>query len=340
MVEIKTETKDPHASSQPKDQNTGKLVRDKDGHWHLLREQQEDTEDRQIAAATSLDEMLVANIIAQSSIKLAQAGCGTPRLDAEVLMMFVLGVSREELVKNWTKKLKPDLYEQYKQVLLRRMKREPIAYIIGYKEFYGTRFMVDNRVLIPRPETELMVDKVLNYVKKWEYGQEQLTVADVGTGCGCIAVCVAKAVNFVKIFAIDSSESALEVARVNAGMFGLEKNIAFLHGDLLLPLPHPVHIIAANLPYISEARYPQLEPEITQYEPKSALVSGPTGLEFYDRLLSQAPQFLLHNGIMLFEIDPEQLAPMRGLILKYLPQAKLEVLKDGLNLARVVIAQM
>ncbi|OIP97135.1 protein-(glutamine-N5) methyltransferase, release factor-specific [Candidatus Wirthbacteria bacterium CG2_30_54_11] len=277
--------------------------------------------------------------MAQSAIQLAQVGIKSARLDAELLLMSALNISREKLITRWTDHIHADQLAAFQLLLARRLKREPLAYITGNKEFYGMKFLVDKRVLIPRPETEILIERTLHYVKQWEFGHDQLALVDVGTGCGNIAISIAKTANFVKIFATDTSPEALEVARINASLQSLDQNISFLLGDLLAPLPQPVNIIIANLPYISESKYEGLEPEITQFEPREAFVSGVDGLDHYRHLLAQTPQFLLQNGIMLLEIDPEQVPAMRALIFKYLPQSTIEVLQDGQHLDRTILVK-
>ena len=338
ITTIKTETKDPHKKDTA-DQNKGKLTRDADGNWVLTKEVVAEEVNRKLEAATSLDISIIANLIAQSAIQLAQVGIRTARLDTELLLMSALGVTREKLITKWTEHIHADQLALFQQLLARRMKREPLAYITGNKEFYGIKFLVDKRVLIPRPESELLIERTLHYVKQWEFGHDQLALVDVGTGCGNIAISIAKTANFVKIFATDQSADALDVARINASLLSLDQNISFLKGDLLAPLPQPVNIIIANLPYISEKRYAELEPEITMFEPEESLISGDDGLAHYRHLLAQTPQFLLRNGIMLMEIDPEQVPAMRALVFKYLPQSTIEILQDGQHLDRVVLVK-
>ncbi|HDS11728.1 MAG TPA: peptide chain release factor N(5)-glutamine methyltransferase, partial [Candidatus Wirthbacteria bacterium] len=253
---------------------------------------------------------------------------------------FVLQMTKEELIKNWTARIKPEAMEKFQECLNRRIKREPVAYIVGYKHFMGQKFIVDNRVLIPRPETEIMAEKAIHLIKKWPLASEQLAVVDVGTGCGNIALTMAKVANFVKVFAIDIDPAAIEVAKINASLHNLEQNVALIQGDLLISLPQPVQIIVANLPYICEADYENLEPEIRLYEPKSALTAGADGLDLYRRLLAQAPQYLLKGGVVLMEIDPQQVGHLRTIVLQNLPSAEIEVLKDLQGLDRVLMVQV
>lgn len=337
-MNIWTEKKETPKAKEP--ENKGKLIRDENGQWVLIKKEKKDETSDQIKKVTNLDSHVIANVIAQSSIRLAQAGIQTSRLDAELLLMYVLGKTKEELIKNWTKKLDDAAFDKYQELLDRRLKREPLAYIVGFKSFYHNNFVVDKRVLVPRPETEILVEQALSIIKKWSDSSEQIALVDVGTGCGNIALSVAKEVSFVKIFGTDISPDAIEVAKINANVLSLEQNVAFLHGDLLTPLPQPVNIIVANLPYISESKYETLAPEIKQYEPRSALIAGSDGLDLYRRLLAQVPQFLLQNGKMILEIDPEQVQAMRTMILESLPQAEISVIQDGQHLDRVILVEL
>jgi release factor glutamine methyltransferase len=244
------------------------------------------------------------------------------------MMMHALGWEKEKLVKLWTDKLNNDQYNRYQKLLQRRLNREPLAYIVGYKYFYELKFFVDDRVLIPRPETEIMVEKALSILRKMGTETDQFSLVDVGTGCGNIALSIANRVNFIKIFAVDDAFDAIEVAKINAVLLGLEQNVGFIRGDMLSALPHPVNLILANLPYIPETQYAQLEPEIVKYEPKSALTAGPDGLDAYRRLFAQAPQYLLRGGKIICELDPPQIPELKTIILRNIPSATIEVTPD------------
>jgi len=316
----------------------GKLVKDETGHWVLVENETDERseEQRKIEARTSLAEHVIANVIAQSSILLAQVGIQSSRLDAEILLMHALGWEREKVIKHWTDKLNLEQHGRFLKLLERRLKREPIAYIIGYKHFYEMRFYVDDRVLIPRPETEILVKKAIHIIKQHGTEGDQFALVDVGTGSGNIALSIAKSASFTKIFATDLSPDAIEVAKINASLLSLEQNVAFLRGDLLNNLPHPVDLIIANLPYIPDSLYQHLEPEITQYEPKSALRGGEDGLDLYRRLMLQVPQYLLKGGKMVCEVDPAQINPLKKIILNQIPSAEIEVEPDLQGIDRLV----
>lgn len=338
-MSIETEKKDPNAvTAAGKQGQAGQLTRDKQGNWHLIKPKEEEEHNAAIERATSLDHRVVANLIAEASIQLAKVGIQTGRLDAENLLMSAMVVSKENLIKNWTKRISEEDYQRFQMLLGRRLKREPVAYITGKKEFYGQTFVVDKRVLVPRPESEALVELAVDFIKKSSSTGQQMTIADVGTGCGAIALSIAHQVNFVRIFGIDQSAGALEVAKINANLLGLNAAVGFMQGDLLLPLPEPVQIVIANLPYIPPNQFEQLEPEVTQFEPRSALIgTDDDGLGLYRRMLEQLPQYLLQGGKLLMEYDPSQTSELRSLVLATLPSARIEVLRDYQGLDRIMV---
>lgn len=306
----------------------GELRKDENGHWRLVETEVAVESQGEILSHTSLEVRIVANIVAQSAIDLARVGIRSSRLDAELLVMHTMDWSRELMIAHWTDKVNPADFERFQYYLRRRLAREPIAYILGYRYFYDLKFYVDDRVLIPRPESELLVEKTLSLIRQRDLKNDQFAMVDVGTGCGSLALSIAKHINFIKIYATDISPAAIEVARINAKLLSLEQSAAFLCGDLLIPLPQPVNIIVANLPYIPTARLGDLQPEISKYEPVGALDGGPDGLNIYRTLLAQTPQYLLRGGKMLCEADPEQMSALRSIILEQLPQADFETLRD------------
>jgi release factor glutamine methyltransferase len=262
---------------------------------------------------------------------LTQRAIGTPRLDAEVLLAHALGITRAQLHAYSPGQLGSAESDSYRQFIERRARREPVAYIVGHKEFYGLDFFVDNRVLIPRPETELLVEKAI------EISQRQAVVSDVGTGSGAIAVSLAVHLPKTLVYATDASLRALEVAARNCRRHGVEDRVRLLQGHLLAPLPEPVDLIVANLPYVSEAELAQLPPEIRHYEPKEALNGGPDGLDYIRRLLSQAGEYLVPGGAILLEIGATQGEAVVALARQHFPAARVEVMRDYAELDRVVI---
>jgi len=221
----------------------------------------------------------------------------------------------------------------YRQLIERRAQREPVAYIVGHKEFYGLAFFVDNRVLIPRPETELLVELSIEMAQ----ARSLHLIADVGTGSGAIAVSLAVHLPQALVYATDASAKALEVAACNCRHHGVEGRVCLLQGHLLEPLSEPVDLIAANLPYISQAELAQLPPEISRYEPREALDGGSDGLDHIRCLLAQVGGYLRSQGAILLEIGAAQGPAVVALAKRHFPAAKVEVAKDYAGLDRVVI---
>ena len=231
-------------------------------------------------------------------------------VELELLLSHLLGKDRS-FVKAFPEfKLAEDHVANLKESVKRRTKHEPLAYILGYKEFCGLKFKVDSRAMIPRPETEELVREVVSHVyaipnrkaaNHWKY--DQLTIADIGAGSGNIAITLAKAAPFAKIFAIEKDANAYELAKENIAAHQVEGQIELIQGDLLEPLKEPIDIIVANLPYIPRSRFPSLAPEITKWEPRVALDGGTDGLRLYRKLFVQAQDAMKQNGLLFYEID-------------------------------------
>lgn len=252
--------------------------------------------------------------------RLDEAGSPTASLDAQVILAYALGVDRSWLFAHHEYTLSAEQANAYTDLIARRMQHEPVAYLIGRKEFYGLEFQVDRRVLIPRPETELLVDAVLDFIT--ERADNACLVADVGTGSGAIALAVAANAPQVQVYAIDLSQDALAVAQSNVAQLDERKQVHLLHGDLLTPLPQAVDIIVANLPYISSTVYPKLDADVRDYEPKLALEAGSEGLDAITRLLQQAPRYLRRpEGAIFLEISYDQGKAAMALAQSLLPDA-------------------
>ncbi len=236
--------------------------------------------------------------------RLNEAGCDNARLDAQVLLAHVLGQERSWLFAHHDHPLSQANAEEFTDLVARRACREPVAYLTGRKEFYGMDFVVDQRVLIPRPETELLVDLALGQIR--DRANRRVVVADVGTGSGAIAVTIAVHAPEAKVFALDVSPTALAVARQNAERLVAGNGISFLQSDLLAALPEPADLIVANLPYITDEDYQSLSPDVRDYEPQVALKAGALGLDVIERLLQQISTHLKPKGAVLLEIGSEQ----------------------------------
>ena len=218
----------------------------------------------------------IRQVIQKARNLLDASGIADPRLEAEVMVMHLLQLPRQDTLARQDSELSPQQQQDLDAMLQRRLAREPLAYIVGHREFYGLDLFVNAHVLIPRPETETLVELALSTVSMTA-GCQKLVIADVGTGCGAIAVSLAKHLPAARVYALDVSEQALGVAACNARSHNVSDRLILLQGNLLEPLPEPVDLIVANLPYIPSARIPTLQPEV-QREPRLALDGGEDGL--------------------------------------------------------------
>lgn len=263
----------------------------------------------------------------------------TPQLDADVLLRFAAGVERAALFGHPERALTREQERRYRELLARRVQAEPIAYLTGHKEFMGIDFAIDRRALIPRLETELLVERALGFLAAEGSGK---TAADVGTGSGAIALSLAYYRLRLRVLATESSPTALALAAVNAKRLGLTGRVQFLQGDLLEPVDEPLDLIAANLPYIPHLELPALPPSVARYEPLVAVDGGEGGLEPHRRLFAQlnSRAHLLRPGVaLLFECDPHHAAALAALCRGHLPRAAVSVEKDLAGLDRMVIAE-
>lgn len=217
----------------------------------------------------------VREALAAATDALAAAGVDTPRLDAELMLSEAAGVDRSRLAADPDRGIDAATGRAFGAMVRRRLKREPVAYILGRRGFRSIELAVDPRVLIPRPETELLVEVA---VETWPR-----TVLDAGTGSGAVGLAVAVELPAVRVTATDTSEAALEVARANSARLGLEGRVVFAPGSI--PVGERFDLALANLPYVREEEWEGLAPEITGYEPRAALVSGPSGLEAIEAFL-------------------------------------------------------
>jgi len=274
----------------------------------------------------------------QAHKALVDAGIADAHLEAELLLAHVAGSSRAHLYAYQERTLMPEQENRLARLLERRLRREPLAYILGRREFFGLEFVVRPGVLIPRPETELLVERACRLARQVGERKKECWVADVGTGCGNIAVSLAVRVPCARIYGTETSAEALEVARGNVRRHGVASKVHLLQGDLLAPLPGPVDVIVANLPYVPSDRLPQLQAEI-QWEPGQALDGGPDGLDVVRRLLEQAPKKLNEGGYLLLEMDPQQREPLAREVLGRFSGATLEVERDLAGHERLLIVQ-
>jgi release factor glutamine methyltransferase len=238
----------------------------------------------------------LAEVLRRSTGYLEQHGSPTPRLDAELLLAHGLGLSRIELYTQYQRPLDDDELAACRELVRRRGLREPVAYVIGSWGFRGLDLAVDPRVLVPRPETELLVDRCLKLLGSLERPR----VVDVGTGSGAIALSLKSERPDAEVVACDISQDALDVAAANAARLGLD--VELHRSDLLAQVPGDgFRLVVSNPPYVSEQEVADLEPEVAEYEPWLATVAGPDGLEVYRRLLPEAAARLVDGGSLALE---------------------------------------
>jgi len=279
------------------------------------------------------------------------------KAEAEYLLSHVLDCKRVELHLNHTIHLSYNTLQRFLDFVERRIKREPSQYIIGEQEFWGLEFKVTRDVLIPRPETEILVEEAVKTVRSQEsevrsqntkihYSElrtpNSKLILDLCTGSGCIAISLAKEITNSRIYAVDISERVLDVARGNAERHGVADRMIFLHGDLFEPLKGmdiEFDFIISNPPYISKKMMKELQPEIKDYEPVTALYGGDDGLDFYRRIISEAPKYLSKDGCILLEMGYGQAEEIKKLIEQDKAFEHIDIKKDFAGIDRVIKAQ-
>lgn len=265
---------------------------------------------------------------------LAAAGVEDPRLDAELLLAEATGWSRAAPAADPEAEVPPAAGRRFGELVRRRLRREPVAYILGRKGFRDVELAVDRRVLIPRPETELLVELALEL--------RPASVLDVGTGSGAIALAVADELRGCEVTATDTSTGALEVARGNADRLGLADRVRLLGGTL--PAGEAFDLILANLPYVAERHWPSLQPEVTQWEPREALLAGPDGLDAYRAFIPACTGHLHLSagqmaGALAVEVGEGQ-APAVAELMRAAGFGEIEARRDLAGIERVVIGRV
>lgn len=279
--------------------------------------------------------MKVAQFLVELNRRLAGVS-DTPSLDAQVLLAHVTGKSRSWLLAHPEAILSLDQYEALQEALSRLEQGQPLPYVLGHWEFYGLDFIVSPAVLIPRPETELLVEQALDWLRSHPHRRR---LADVGTGCGCIAISLAVHVPDLQVIASDISAEALQVAEANVRKHGVADRVHLIQADLLppahsSPLPYPLDLIVGNLPYIPTSRLPSLK--VSHWEPLLALDGGPDGTAHIRRLVQLLPDKLAPDGLLLLEIDADQGKMIPDIFQATFPQATVQVLPDLAGMERIV----
>ena len=288
--------------------------------------------------------MRILEVINRTTTYFGKQGIESPRLTIELLLAHLLEKKRLDLYLQFERELDEATLAKLRELVKRRAGGEPLQYITGETEFCGLKFMVDKRVLIPRPETELLVETVVKRLKPapGAPGDRALptTLIDVGTGSGCIAIALAKKLPTAEISALDVSPDALEVARGNAALHQVEKKVRFFEGDLLegLPSSFVAEAIVSNPPYIADGELAKLPKEVRGFEPVRALAAGEDGLKVIRRLVMNARRALSASGFVALEIGAGQRQAVEG-IFGQQGYGVVEVVKDLQGHERVVVAQ-
>jgi release factor glutamine methyltransferase len=271
--------------------------------------------------------MTIRETLAEGTASLAAAGIENPGLDSSLLLAEVLKTSRSSLIAAGNDPVSQESVAAFRQLIKRRQSGECTAYILGRKEFYGLEFLVNPSVLVPRPDTETLVETVLNKIGTGDWGlgtgeerpsKQPLRVLDLCTGSGAIAIALKHTMSELEVWATDISTEALETAKTNAGRLLPPDSIRFYQGDLYdalpprTPNPEPRTLIISNPPYIPSAEIPSLSPEV-RMEPALALDGGNDGLHIIRKIVSRAPEFIRKGGSLLLEADPRQMAVIASL---------------------------
>lgn len=277
----------------------------------------------------------VGDVLSGAVERLNRSGVGHARPEARALLEHVLGQPRSWLIAHPEAPVPDHLSHHFEGLLARRCASEPLAYILGEREFFGLPFYVDPRALIPRLETELLVERALSLLDEQKLSAPVLV--DVGTGSGAISVSFSLARPDARLFAIDRSEAALHVARINAERHGVANRVRLLCSDLLAGLRVEADVILANLPYIPTAELETLPPEVARYEPIEALDGGPDGMALTVRLLRESPEVLRAGGALILECEPNQVSTLADVGRGEMPGCSTEVLYDGFGHARALM---
>lgn len=284
--------------------------------------------------------MTVAEAIQKAAARLLALEIPNARLDAEVLLGHALGRDRAWILIHMQDQLDDQGRRIFERDIERRSVREPLQYITGTQEFWGLPFKVTPAVLIPRPETELVVETAIKAANR----KATPVIIDLCTGSGCIAISLAKELPHARIFATERSDAALDIARQNARQNSVADRVRFLAGDLFGPLEEMdlrtnIDIIVANPPYIRSDELPTLQPEVRDFEPEMALIAGKEGTEIAERIILQSPEYVKPGGFLVMEMGIGQADALKKTIDETGKYGLIEVLKDLAGIERVIVAQ-
>jgi release factor glutamine methyltransferase len=282
----------------------------------------------------------IGTLLASTQQMLHNTGVANVAQESKWLLAYALAMKHHELASRSEQQVTAEQLARVMSVVRRRESREPLQYILGSQEFCGLEFSVTPAVLIPRPETELLIQET---VREGGFAEDAVMV-DVGTGSGCVAVTLATILSGRRIFALDCSHEALSVAKGNAERHGVSDKIVWLEGDLLSPLREcsvagAVDAIISNPPYIAEAEWAGLQSEVRDYEPRQALLAGPQGIEFHERLIHDSKEFLAPGGLLVMELGQGQAPLVRRVAEAAGGYSGLQTVKDEAGIERVLIAR-
>jgi len=288
----------------------------------------------------SAEQLTLGELITEARRQLMQAGIDSAEQEAFWLVEHVLRFPAHHMVVDRERLLNPAEVRAVRSLIGRRVGREPLQYILGTQEFCGREFIVNSAVLIPRPETELLVEYVAHRISP----EQQAVIVDVCTGSGCIAVSIARLRPRAQVMAIDLSNPSLEIARQNATCHEVDGRVTWLEGDLLAPLAGlnmegRIDVIVSNPPYVTEADWATLQPEVRLFEPRGALVAGSEGTELHERILQEAVQYLSPGGALIMEIGAGQARAVRDIVAQISGYRFHKLVYDAAGLERVVIVE-
>jgi len=295
----------------------------------------------------SIETWTVLKIIQWTTEYLKGKGIENPRLDSEVLLANLLKLDRVGLYLNYDRPLSKEELSSFREIVKRRGAREPLQYITGHQEFWSLDFKVTPDVLIPRPETEILVEEALRAVRSQESGV--WSILDLCTGSGCIAISIAHELKEAVVYAVDASEAALSIARENSERHGVKDRVIFLSGDLYKALenrpPATDHrplffdLIVSNPPYVKSSDIPNIQSEVRDFEPRMAVDGGPKGLDFYRRIVAGVGEYLATGGWLMMEVGEGQAEAVSEMIEDAGSFEAPSIVKDLAGIERVVKAR-
>lgn len=294
------------------------------------------------------DAWTVRRVLEWTTGHLKKHGSDTARLDAEVLLAHARACKRIQLYTAYDEPLTDAVRTTMRELVQRRAQAEPVAYLVGHREFFSLDFRVTRDVLIPRPDTETLVMEAIDGLKALSAERPtngepptHLRVLDLCTGSGCVAIAIAKNFKTTDVVATDISSQALMIARENAATNKVDDRVQFMEGDLFSALPSgsQFDVIVSNPPYIPTAEIDKLDPEVAKHEPRLALDGGPTGFVVFDRLINSAPQHAVSGSLFLIEMSPEQVDPLQQRLLAHGGYTDVSIRKDLAGRPRVLKAR-